>query len=87
MSSNVTEINTGNVVELNTIEKFSGENVVERIREVLEMAEAGEISNILILGTTTDGAVLSTVANNSDPFQMIGQMEVVKNRFINFSIE
>lgn len=76
-----------NVVEFNTVKKYSGENVVDRVKEVLEMAEAGEISNIMILGTTNDGAVLSTVANNSDPFLLIGQMEVVKNKFINLSVE
>ena len=65
------------------IKKESGENVIDRITDVLRMAEDGLINNIVIVGTTTDGELVSAIANSNNPFLILGH----KHRLIHSCIE
>lgn len=65
----------------------SGPNVIQRLEEALEMARNGHFSNVIIVATTTDGCVVKAWANHTYPFEMIGQMEVLKQDFINKAID
>ena len=69
------------------VKKESGENVISRLKEILEMADSGLINNIVIVGTTTDGELISAIANSNNPFLIIGHLEATKHRFIHGCIE
>jgi hypothetical protein len=69
------------IVELpkkETPEKKSGTNVIELLRNCLEQAENGDITNIVIIGTLQDGNLLQGLANYNSPMIMIGALEYMK---------
>ena len=76
-----------NVVSIRKKEKISGDGVIERLEEALEMAKNGEIENIFIVATTTDNCVVRAWANGLSPFVMVGQIEHAKQEFMNKAIE
>ena len=67
--------------------KESGENVISRLEEILEMAKRGEIKNIFIAASTTDDALLRCWANSSDCFALAGQIEIGKIEFMKNTME
>ena len=67
--------------------KESGDNVIDRIEEILEMAKNGHISNVFIAASTTDDALLRCWANSSDCFALAGQIEIGKIEFMANTIE
>ena len=75
------------IIPFKEIKKESGENVIDRITDVLRMAEDGLINNIVIVGTTTDGELVSAIANSNNPFLILGHLEVTKHRLIHSCIE
>lgn len=76
-----------NVVSIKPEEKVSGDCVIERLEEALEMAKNGEIENIFIIAATTDGCMMRAWANHSYPFAMIGQIEDAKYEFMSKAIQ
>lgn len=75
------------IIAFKEVRKESGENVIDRLKEVLRMAEDGLINNVAIVGTTTDGELVSSIANSNNPFLIIGHLEVTKHRMIHGCIE
>ena len=65
----------------------SGKDVIQRLEEVLEMAKAGNIGNVIIISTLSDGNVMDGWANTSNPFVMIGALESTKREFMDMCIE
>ena len=75
------------VVSIEKNESQSGENVIERLRECLAMAEDGLISNVVICAQLHNGDVMDCWANSSNPFLVVGGLESVKLEFMNQFIE
>jgi hypothetical protein len=67
--------------------KESGENVIERLEEMLSMAKDGHIGNVFIAATTTDDALMRCWANSSDCFALAGQIEIGKIEFMASTME
>ena len=67
--------------------KESGENVISRLEEILEMAKRGEINNVFIAASTTDDSLLRCWANSSDCFALAGQIEIGKIEFMKNTME
>lgn len=75
------------VVSIERNETQSGENVVDRLKQALAMAEDGLISNVVICAQLHNGDVMDCWANNSNPFLVVGGLESVKLEFMNSCIE
>ena len=67
-------------------EKSNGFNVDERVAELVELLKNNDVENVVIIATTSSG-IASSWANSSDPFAIIGAIEVLKLEFMNSSIE
>ena len=67
-------------------EKSNGFNVNERVAELVELLKNNDVENVVIIATTTSG-IASSWANSSDPFTIIGAIEVLKLEFMNSNIE
>ena len=68
------------------IEKSNGICVEERVAELVELLKNNDVENVVIIATTSSG-IASSWANGSDPFAMIGALEVLKLEFMNANIE
>lgn len=75
------------VVAIKQEEKVSGDCVIERLEEALEMARDGKLENVFIVATTTDKCVVRAWANHLSPFAMIGQIEDAKYEFMSEAIQ
>lgn len=62
-------------------------DVISRLREMLQMAEAGELDNVFIVGVGPDSSVSSCWGNDIQPFAMLGGIENAKSEFARFTIE
>lgn len=67
-------------------EKSNGFNVNERVAELVELLKNNDVENVVIIATTASG-IASSWANSSDPFAIIGALEVLKLEFMNSNIE
>lgn len=67
--------------------KESGQNVIERLEEALEMAKKGGIDNCIVIMAGTDGSIVDCWANRNQPFSMIGGIESIKKEFMDACIE
>lgn len=65
----------------------SGENVVERLEEALELAKAGQLSNIMIVAAGNDGSVMDCWANRSKPHVMVGGLVSLQSEFVVSAME
>ncbi|MCB1622337.1 MAG: hypothetical protein KDI44_16545 [Thiothrix sp.] len=61
--------------------------VVERMRDLLEMAERGEIVNLFVVAALADDSVLSGGWGKEKPFVMLGGIEAAKRDFMENCIE
>lgn len=75
------------IVKMNNEKIQSGENVIERLEQALEMAKAGDIKNCVISCVLNNGDVMDCWANGSDPFVVVGALESVKREFMDSIIE
>lgn len=75
------------IVDISKAQKSSGENVIERLEEMLEMAKNGNIKNVFIAASTTDSCLLRCWANGSDCFALAGQIEIGKIEFMKNTME
>ena len=75
------------VVSFDSVKKQSGENVIERLEEILDMAKRGEIGNVFIAATTNDDGVLRCWANSSNCFSLAGQIEIGKIEFMKSTMD
>ena len=75
------------VVKICAQDRSSGENVIERLEEILEFARNGHVKNVFISAVLNDGCAARSWANGMDPFTMIGQIETGKTEFIAQNIE
>jgi len=57
-------------------------DVVERLRELLAAAEAGEIQGIAFSATTIDDCVITGFSKNTNQAAIIGGLERVKHRML-----
>ena len=67
-------------------ERTNGLNVNERVAELVELLKNSDVENVVIIATTSSG-IASSWANGSDPFAVIGAIEVLKLEFMNSNIE
>jgi len=64
-----------------------GPNVVSRVEDTIKLLGKENILNCAIILSHKDGSISSCYANNQGIYQMIGALEVLKQRFINEEIE
>lgn len=65
----------------------SGENVIERLKEALAMAEDGYIKNVAIVAVMNDDDVMDCWANKSGVYTLIGGIDGLKMEFMHSCIE
>ncbi len=72
----------------------AGENVIERLEELLELAKAGEISNVAVAATYWEdvtkqrGPAIGTGwANGNDSVAMVGAIKILGDEFQAANIE
>lgn len=82
-------MNNGKVMVLHIPDKNkeSGENVIEKLEEILSMAKDGNINNVFIAASTNDNCLLRCWANSSDCFALDGQIEIGKIEFMYNTME
>lgn len=66
--------------------KSNGFNVNERVAELVELLKNNDVENVVIIATTSSG-IASSWANSSDPYAIIGAIEVLKLEFLTANIE
>lgn len=66
--------------------KTNGFNVNERVAELVDILKNNDVDNVVIIATTSSG-IASSWANSSDPFAIIGAIEVLKLEFLTANIE
>ena len=71
-----------------TVEQQSGDGVIAALETVLEHAEAGELSNVVIVATYNTGSHSGQIfANNNDAILMCGALGVAYRDFMNTNVE
>lgn len=58
------------------------QDVVVRLRSLLEQAESGDIQGFAFVGVCLDGTVLTCATKNDDQCKIIGGMERMKFRML-----
>jgi len=75
------------LVQINNSINDHGDNVELRLNQSIEYLKDNVVANVVIVMIGSDGSVIDSWANKSDPYMMLGAIESIKADFMNSCIK